>query len=271
MTSKQAMQKTWSTLLGSKPGVSLLMLSMFSTLVMTSTVGCRSNARGEFDSPYGERRLWAVAPLRDESGSGGADGVRVADHVAQALTRVRGLEVLPLNRTLAVMESLEMTSIDSRDDAIRLRRAMKVDGLVAGTITAYDPYDPPKLGMTLELYAEDALGPRTPIDPRQLSRSPTGNASVPDPRYADPDQPVVAVSGLIDGRTESTRDALIDYVDDYGEGDDQDHAYRLYLMSMDLFTQFVTHQMGSRLIRAEAARTARAQREIPVVHQPGPS
>lgn len=262
MTSKQAMQR----------GLKLLCLLLWMTLLLGhGLVGCaRDQSRWAMQSPYDERRVWAVAPLRDESGSGGADGVGLADHLAAEIGKAQGLDVLPVNRTLAAMDSLDMTSVDSREDALRLLRAMKVDGLVAGTITAYDPYDPPRLGMTLELYAENILDSRTGIDPRQLTRTPTGDEAGIDPAQENGGQPVIAISGIVDGRTETTRVRLDEYIEQFGEGKDPEDSYRLYLLSMDLFSQFVSHEMGLRLIRAEAARAARARQDQPGESQPDP-
>ena len=125
-------------------------------------------------SPYGGRRVVAVAPLRNESGSLHVDALRLTDQLAAEVARVRGLDTVPVNRVLATMRSLEMSGIDSPADAHRLRERLGVDGLVVGSITAYDPYDPPTLGLAVELYRgdRDPGGTGHGLDPRELSRAP---------------------------------------------------------------------------------------------------
>jgi len=103
-------------------------------------------------APYGDRQVWAVVPLRNESGSLHADGLKAADQLAQRLETVMGLDTIPVNRVLAAMRSLKMSDVSDAKDVIELRNVLGVDAVVVGTITAYDPYDPPKLGIAIELY-----------------------------------------------------------------------------------------------------------------------
>jgi hypothetical protein len=70
------------------------------------------------------------------------------------------------------MRALEFPAVRTPIEAQQLARAMGVDGIVAGTITAYDPYDPPVFGLSLALYAQPSLGGDGggPLsDPRLLS------------------------------------------------------------------------------------------------------
>src|SRR5690606_14752642 len=125
-------------------------------------------------SPYETRQIWAIAPLRNESGSLYADGVKMADHLAYQLENAEQLDVLPVNRTLRAMNALGMRQINTRQDAMRLLQTLGADALVVGNITAYNPYDPPRLGIALELYQHPRIWRNeNEIDPRKLSRAPT--------------------------------------------------------------------------------------------------
>lgn len=203
------------------------------------------------------RQVWAVAPLRNETGTSHADGNRAADHLITQLNRVIGLEVLPLNRTLATMAQLGVGSIDSREQALALKAALGVDALVTGTLTAFDPYNPPKLGLTLELYAQPAPNyDQANVDPRLLTSAAVDrNATNPGPLQPQ-SQPVTAIAGFYDGRSEAIRDRIQTYAKQHGEGDTNPHAFRLYLLSMDLFTEFAAYQVTEQLILAETLRLA---------------
>ena len=86
-----------------------------------------------------------MAPLRNESGSIQADGGSIADHLTKHLENASNLDVIPVNRVLAAMARLEYGRVTSPTEARHLLHSLSVDGLVVGSITAYDPYDPPKV------------------------------------------------------------------------------------------------------------------------------
>ena len=123
-------------------------------------------------SPYAADAAIAVIPLRNESGASFLDADAQTDKVIAALSQVRGLTCLPLNRTIEAMRALELPAVVSPIQAQQVAQAMGVDGVVVGTITAYDPYDPPVFGLSLALFAQPSLGGNGggPLsDPRLLS------------------------------------------------------------------------------------------------------
>ena len=132
-------------------------------------------------SPYPTQRVWAIAPLRNESGSVQANGHTLADHLARQLENASNLNVLPVNRTLAVMETLEIAQISSPAQARQVLASLNADALVVGTITAYDPYDPPKLGLAIELYINKRVEYFDSLNVRKLTRASTGQGALPAP------------------------------------------------------------------------------------------
>jgi len=233
---------------------------MVLTLVV-STAGCqyRGAKKAEnLSAPYGDRQVWAVAPLRNESGSLHADGLKTADQLAQRLETVMGLDVLPVNRVLAAMQSLQMQEIASTEDAIKLRGVLGTDGLVVGTITAYDPYDPPKLGLTIELYVDPFRKSLGGTDVRKLVRAATDEMSLPT-KPNRPSQPVSVVSGFYDAADPLVHEKLLNYASrSGGDEDDQGPArvWRLYQIDMSLYTEFVTYLVSQQLLRVEEQRLA---------------
>jgi hypothetical protein len=229
--------------------------------------GCDAIPRQGADpltSPYGERRVWAVAPLRNESGSLQADGLAIADHLVHHLEGASNIDVLPLNRTLAAMESLHMGQVATPADAMKLLGVLGADALVVGSLTAYDPYDPPKLGMALELYTSPRLENLEPTDTRAL----TGAAVEREgelPRFAGrlSRQPVNLVSAVLDAGDPEVRRKLERYAanrriekDPTWIWDKSEHSIRQYRMSMDLFSEFAGYVMSWRLLKAESDRLA---------------
>ena len=104
-------------------------------------------------SPYPAPKLWAVAPFRNESGFSLVDGAAFADHLTRRLQQVQGIRVVPVNRVLAALAAERLEAVNSREAALRVMQTLDADGLVVGTLTAWDPYLPPKLGVICQLHS----------------------------------------------------------------------------------------------------------------------
>jgi len=235
----------------SKQVVLSVMLSL-----MASLCGCTWNGgdTATLVSPSKGRQVWAVAPLRNESGSMHADGSRLADHLAQQLEGVKGIDVLPVNRVLAAMDSLHMSDVTTKADAAKLRKTLGADGLVIGTISAYHPYDPPKLGMAIELYTGSSKPDHPRVNPRQLTQAATEGDVTDRHKHRRSKQPVAAVSGFYDAASPAVRSGLREYAHHRGVTTDSPENWRLYRISMDLNSEYVSHAMVAKLIKAEAKR-----------------
>ena len=211
----------------------------------------------DLQSPYAGREVWAVAPLRNESGSGRANGVTFADELTRRLERVQGLSTLPVNRVMAAMQAMGIQEITTVDQAMALRRALNVDGLVVGTITAYDPYDPPKLGASIELFRQPPRPGMPGFDPRETQRAPVDHLAHPLRGSEQwPQQPVAAVSGYYDAIDRQTQDLLARYAHGQGNARQDLAGQTLYQRDMDRYTQFVSYALTARLIAAERRRLA---------------
>lgn len=221
--------------------------------------GCESRPSEQtLVAPYGARQVWAVVPLRNESASSYADGYRIADELAVVFEKVEGIDVLPVNRVLQAMQGLKMEAVRSREDAIKLREVLGVDALIVGTVTAYDPYDPMRMGLALDLYAAPADGEQQGLDIRGLSWTPTSDgAGIERQTLYRHDQPVTTVSAVFSAASPSVRDRLDAFAYGRGTSGVWDHDRRLYTLNMNLFIEFVSHEMGSHLVWAEWKRFAR--------------
>src|SRR5262249_27350631 len=131
--------------------------------------------------------LWAVVPLNNESGTSAADALAISDRLVNKITEVEGLAAVPMNRTMAAMRALGMPAVRSASDARYLAEALGADGIIVGTITSYDPYNPPKVGLALALFAKEGRGRAGPelIDLRTLQKSYSEGQPAPGTRVAD--------------------------------------------------------------------------------------
>lgn len=200
-----------------------------------------------FPSPYPGPKLWAVAPLRNDSGTSLADGINFAEQLSQQIQQVPGIDVLPLNRVIEVMELSEMRGVYTLDDAMKLIDELEVDGLLVGTLTAWDPYEPPVIGVTVQLYSRrSADGGLALDDARRLSAAATEN-NLTVQRF---EQPLNSTSHHYD----AANGAVLRDLKGYATGRvplESPSGARRYLLSMDLYTEFVAHEVMRRLFRAE--------------------
>ncbi len=239
------------------------LLAMVGLTLLALLVGC---ARGPelvnptvLRSPYDASRgdvLFAVAPLRNESGTTVFRVDEVTDAIVRAASSVPGIRCLPLNRTIAEMRGLGLREITSPSDLEALADAMNVDGLIVGTVTAYDPYNPPTLGLSLALHAGNpsfAAGPELD-EIRGAVSDPQMPASS---RYVD--SPVASMSEVFDGRNHSVQMQVRRYAQ--GRIDPTAaRGWQTYLASMPLYTEFVAHAAVGRLLDQERLRLVRARR-----------
>jgi microcompartment protein CcmK/EutM len=225
-------------------------------VLVLSIVGCNEQKKFDATGVYNGRQLWAVAPLRNESGSMAADGTRVADHFAHQLEEIRGIDVVAVNRVIAAMDALGIVSIGSPAEAEMVRRTLGVDALVVGTITAYEPYDPPKLGLAVELFIGENRQSGGDIDDiRRLSAAATDRMSQPS-QPMKMKGPASSVSGFFDAAVPEVRDELHRYAERRGVARKDADSWRLYRHNMDLYTEFVAYVVSYRLMQAEIQRAA---------------
>ena len=227
--------------------------------------GCSGGSKDRLDiphvlvSPYDTRGgdvLWAIVPLANESGTSVADSLEVSDQLVAAVTQARGLAAVPMNRTLAAMRSLGLAGITSPGQARALANAMGVDGVLIGTITAYDPYDPPTIGISVALFArEGSMGiGEAYVDPVALSQAHSDYEMLGNTQFAD--DPVAVVNEHLHGASHEVQLSIQHYATGRFEHGSA-WGWRRYLASMDLYTKFAAHQTVRRLLEKEQIRVGR--------------
>ena len=204
--------------------------------------------------------LWAVAPLRNESGTSAPDELEVSDAIIAAAAQTRGVRCLPLNRSIQAMRALEMGDLASPEQALALAEAMGVDAIIVGSITAYDPYDPPTIGLALALYSRSGAligaAPAQDFDPVAFASAPSDYEHFPGSSWNQ--SPHSTASVHLDARNHQT---LMD-LKQFAEGRHDPRGpmgWRSYTASMDLFTDFAAYQAVGALLREEWLRLARSR------------
>jgi hypothetical protein len=181
--------------------------------------------------------VWAVAPAINLSGHSEVDPILQADLLYQQLQSVHGLTVVPVDRVVQVYQGLNIERISSLEQAALVCDILQVDAVVVPTVTAYDPYTPPKMAAALALF-------RKPTDYiRPAAADALGPSGRPQGGKAYLKQSV----GMYDAADGSIRKSLQVFAE--GRTDPNGPmAEREYFLSMDRYSGFVYHQLIADLL-----------------------
>jgi len=243
----------------------LALLSVPLVLIATLLTGCstRDNRPDPLTlrSPYsfeGGDTLWAVAPLVNESGVSVVEPLLVSDALVYQIQQVEGVSAAPMNRTIAAMRALGLETVDSPSDAVALAKSLGADAILAGSITAWDPYDPPEIGLTVALFGARPGGRgglnENWVNPRDMQGWVTeythqgGRAA----RFGMPTS--VSAQHVDATRVDVQRDVKA-YARPRIEPD-APLGWERYTASMGLFTEYVCHRVLRDLLVSERARLA---------------
>jgi hypothetical protein len=188
-------------------------------------------------APYGDGDVdivFAVLPLRNESGTTTVDCGILTDKLVAAAEDIQGVRTISQNAVLKIMASNNISQIRSEQEASQVAGALGVDGILVGTVNAYDPYTP-NIGLTVALIAAPGA---------QIA---AGGAS-----------PTLSiVSNNLDGKSQQVQ---LD-VRDYAVGrvpPNSALSWRRYLASMDLFSEFACHNTLRDMMRKEWKRLGKS-------------
>ena len=204
------------------------------------------------------RQVWAIAPAINLSGQQTVDPLLQSDILYYQLQTVRGLNVIPVNRVAQVYAALKLEKIQSAEQAAVVCDLLGCDGLIVPTVTAFDPYAPPKFGCSLELFGKpkDFAVPQN-VDPRDLVRdaSPPMTSGMHDAQQALSRGGAFAQSiGMFDAANGSVRQAVLDYA--VGRNDPQGPlGPKEYFVNMDRYCGFAYHALLQDLVNKVSPRT----------------
>ncbi len=215
--------------------------------------GCGQSVERVYTSPYPEAYSIAVVPFRNLSGSEDLDIMAVTDELYAELQQVKGqLHVMPVNRVLAALSDLGMQNVESPDEVILLAETLDVEGVIVGTVTRYDPYPPPQMGMTLQMYLRDdkVIEGRSlvNINPAEISKA----ASPMELPAGAPIKPRAMVVRIFDAGNEETRRRIQEFSRQRG-AKDSPYTWRIWTTRRN-YIRFVCHEMTGELLAREKER-----------------
>ena len=242
-------RRRWS---GTVPVVVSAVVALLGSLVGCSTEPTLRKPE-RHSAPYAA--VIAVAPLANDSGVtiDPRSRAEVSDDIVAALNRVEGWAAVPLDRTLGAMAQLGMAEVRTESDARELIATIGVDAIVVGTITEWNPSDPPRFGTNILL-----IGDRDRLRSSMSAQALYGRTGDDEAEPVTADDGVATVSDLVidlDSVDHGTRQLLRDYAAariDVTGGFDPPERY--YLMVFHRYLQFCADRIASGLVQREAGR-----------------
>ncbi|MEX0718210.1 MAG: hypothetical protein WD066_16570 [Planctomycetaceae bacterium] len=136
-------------------------------LTLSALPGCLVVQVG-VTNPIPDLATVAVVPFFNQSSEPAqvVDGRRFAIAYATELQKVPGFQVLPVGVTETAIVRGRL-DLNRPGDVLRLAELLDVDAVVVGSVTHYDPYYPPRIGMHVDWYSRDqwTFRPGVPVIP----------------------------------------------------------------------------------------------------------
>ncbi|MBN1342836.1 MAG: hypothetical protein JXQ73_09170 [Phycisphaerae bacterium] len=228
-------------------------LTIMSVVAVAPGCGGPKIKSTEIPGPYAKPTLIAVAPALNFSGSSHFDPVQVADLFSSELTMVEGVQVVGVNRVMAVLSRQGIDEVSSPGHALEICQTIGCDGIVVFAVTEYDPYTP-VVGMAAQLYMLTPGGIAARLDPVAASRQ-----ASPFPVEKAEDSPLVPraqIQRVYNAAHNVVADAVRKFAEDRG-AEDGALGWRKYLRSQRHYLRFccwsaVNELMGQEYYRAMA-------------------
>lgn len=200
--------------------------------------GCTQFDRGTAVEVSAEAaRVVVVAPVQNLSNRADWDPLQFTDMLASELQTFPGFLVVPVNRTLAALQLLGQSGIETPADAELLADELDADLVLVAAITEYQPFSPPRVGLVMQLYAARKLRRSfTDLDPVAASRSATEFAPAGFAE-ARSEGPVWQSQRVVDGSDHKTLEAVKRYAATR-PGHNSPYAWRVHLQRQELFVRF---------------------------------
>lgn len=207
------------------------------------------------------RMAIAVTPALNHSGSQEFDPLRLADLMASELAQWPGVRVIPLNRVLAQLAAQDKERIESPAHALQVMERVGADGIVVFAVTEYDPYQPPVMGLTAQLYGH---GPERAggFDPVAASRQPS-----PFEAGAYSDLPRAEYHRVFNGSEEAVQREIRRFAL-RRDAEGSPYGWRKFLASQESYWRFCCSVTTRELIRQEVTQVVALRERNNEVEQP---
>lgn len=176
----------------------------------------------------------AVAPVLNLSGSKDFDRNRLADLMASELSYADGITVIPVSRVLGILAAQGLDGVESPTHALELVALLGADAILVIAVSEYDPYDPPSVGLSAQLFGTRPGASGAALDPTALSRRANLAASAArggDKRLLAQTQRVFSAS----------HESVVAGIREYAalrSGDDSPYGWRKFVVSQQHFIRY---------------------------------
>ena len=179
----------------------------------------------------------AVAPAINLSGSTDFDPSRFADLMASELSFAEGMSVIPVSRTLGMLAVQGLDQVESPAHALELAGLLGADAILVFAVTEYDPYDPPTIGISAQLYGTRSRSRDRALDPVALSRQ----ASLAGAGAPTGARRILAQSQRV---FDASHDSVVADIQRFAQtrrGDRSPYGWRRYVVSQRGFIRYCCH------------------------------
>ncbi|MBC8352646.1 MAG: hypothetical protein H8E66_11690 [Planctomycetes bacterium] len=125
-------------------------------LLLVLTAGCSAFPdvvhQPQFHNPFPQLSRVAVLPFYNQSNDPTVDQDLVALAYYNELQAIPGFEVVPVGTTKRLLVASGI-ALETPEDFQALARYMDVDAIVEGSVTEFDPYYPPRMGLSVRWHA----------------------------------------------------------------------------------------------------------------------
>ncbi len=213
-------------------------------------VGCRSGKRTEpvtiSNLSLGLMTI-AVAPALNVSGGTDFDPNRFADLMASELSYADGISVIPVSRVLGALAAQDAEGVRSASHALELVKVLGADAILVFAVSEYDPYEPPSIEITAQLFGRRVEPGDGTLDPVALSRQ----ASLATLRGGAGIRGLLAqTQRVFDASHESVIREVRAFAARRG-GDASPYGWRKYVVSQRAFIRFCCHATIRALLQGQ--------------------
>ncbi len=181
----------------------------------------------------------AVAPAMNVSGSADFDPNRLADLMASELSQVAGVEVIGVNRVLAVLADQGSGGVASPEHALKIATILGADAVLVMVVTEYDAYDPPVVGITAQLYGARRGAVAVRFDP--IAESRYGRPSRPGSGRGSLLAPLASAQRVFDASHERVRSGVQRFAESRS-ADAGPFGWRKYIASQQHYVRYCCHE-----------------------------
>jgi hypothetical protein len=186
--------------------------------------------------PAPPRQVVVVAPVLNLSGTTEFDQLIVTDAVASELVGFPGISAVPVNSTMGALALRGKARVETPADAIELARQFNAQATLVTAVTEYRPYDPPVIGLIMQLYV-------VPASPTSANGAVTnaGDRSICSgtPELSDINEsgPRVQLQRVFDAANEEVLEEVKSFADDR-DGHSSPYGWHRYTKSQELYVRY---------------------------------